>query len=93
MSEAVTPFTVETATEEIEDLRRRLRATRWPEAETTGDWNQGIPLQYVQTVWGPPVLQFHVLELGVRDVPVGQHLLTDHASCNSTCPEITLVSL
>jgi len=50
MSDAVTPFKVQIAPGDIEDLRRRLRATRWPEPETTGDWNQGIPLDYVQTV-------------------------------------------
>ena len=31
--------------EEILDaLRRRLEQTRWPEAETTTDWSQGVPL-------------------------------------------------
>jgi pimeloyl-ACP methyl ester carboxylesterase len=32
----------------LEDLKRRLRATRWPDAQTVGDWSQGIPLEYVQ---------------------------------------------
>ena len=48
MSDAITPFRVEIATAEIEDLRRRLAATRWPDAETTGDWSQGIPLAYMK---------------------------------------------
>lgn len=43
-----TPFEVRVSGEEIEDLRRRLRATRWPERETVDDWSQGIPLAYVQ---------------------------------------------
>jgi pimeloyl-ACP methyl ester carboxylesterase len=43
-----TPFRVEISEEAIEDLRRRLRATRWPEAETVADWSQGAPLAYVQ---------------------------------------------
>jgi len=33
---------------ELDDLRDRLRRTRWPEAETVDDWSQGIPLAYVQ---------------------------------------------
>ena len=31
---------------EIDDLRRRLKATRWPDAETVADWSQGVPLDY-----------------------------------------------
>lgn len=50
MSEAITPFSVEIRDADIEDLRRRLRATRWPDAETTANWDQGIPLAYVQDV-------------------------------------------
>ena len=33
---------------ELADLRSRLRATRWPEAETPDDWSQGVPLDYAQ---------------------------------------------
>ncbi len=33
---------------DLDDLRDRLRRTRWPEAETVEDWSQGIPLAYVQ---------------------------------------------
>ena len=50
MSDAITPFKVDITSAEIEDLRRRLAATRWPDAETTGDWNQGIPLAYMKEV-------------------------------------------
>ena len=35
---------------ELDDLRDRLRRTRWPERETVDDWSQGIPLAYVQDV-------------------------------------------
>jgi pimeloyl-ACP methyl ester carboxylesterase len=51
MSE-LAPFRIEASDEALEDLRRRLRATRWPEPETVGDWSQGIPLAYVQEVCG-----------------------------------------
>ena len=46
----ITPFTIDIAESELDDLRNRLRATRWPEREPVGDWSQGIPLDYVQTV-------------------------------------------
>ena len=39
---AVRPFTVEVAQEDIDDLQRRLAATRWPERETVTDATQGV---------------------------------------------------
>ena len=53
--DAVTPFRIEASDAELDDLKRRLAATRWPEAEPVDDWSQGIPLAYVQEVcayWG-----------------------------------------
>jgi pimeloyl-ACP methyl ester carboxylesterase len=44
------PFTIAVPDADIEDLRRRLAATRWPEAEAVDDLSQGIPLAYVQEV-------------------------------------------
>jgi pimeloyl-ACP methyl ester carboxylesterase len=49
-SDAITPFRIEASEEDLEDLRRRLRSTRWPDRETVDDWSQGIPLAYVQEV-------------------------------------------
>jgi pimeloyl-ACP methyl ester carboxylesterase len=46
--EAITPFLLDVPEGDLEDLRDRLRRTRWPEAETVDDWSQGIPLAYVQ---------------------------------------------
>jgi pimeloyl-ACP methyl ester carboxylesterase len=48
MSEAVRPFVVDIAESELEDLRARIAATRWPEAETVDDWSQGVPLAYTR---------------------------------------------
>jgi pimeloyl-ACP methyl ester carboxylesterase len=44
----VRPFRIETPEDELRDLRERLRRTRWPEAETVGDWSQGVPLAYLR---------------------------------------------
>ncbi|WP_344429277.1 epoxide hydrolase family protein [Amycolatopsis minnesotensis] len=41
-------FEVTVSEAEIDDLRERLRRTRWAEAETVGDWSQGAPLDYVR---------------------------------------------
>src|SRR5471032_1452968 len=43
-SAAVSAFRVAIAADAIEDLRRRLAMTRWPEQETVNDWSQGVPL-------------------------------------------------
>ena len=45
---AIRPFRIETPTADLADLRRRLRATRWPDAEIVEDWSQGIPRAYVR---------------------------------------------
>ena len=42
------PHPIAVSDDQLEDLRDRLRRTRWPEAETGDDWSQGIPLAYVQ---------------------------------------------
>jgi pimeloyl-ACP methyl ester carboxylesterase len=42
------PHPIAVAEAELDDLRDRLRRTRWPERETVDDWTQGIPLAYVQ---------------------------------------------
>jgi pimeloyl-ACP methyl ester carboxylesterase len=49
-SPAVQPFRIPVDEAALDDLRRRLRATRWPDRETVEDWSQGIPLAYVQDV-------------------------------------------
>ena len=50
MSDAVQPFRIQVSDDALDDLRRRLRNTRWPEAELVDDWSQGTPLSYVQEV-------------------------------------------
>jgi pimeloyl-ACP methyl ester carboxylesterase len=49
MSE-IKPFEINIPDEQIDDLKRRLASTRWPEAETVDDWSQGIPLAYVREI-------------------------------------------
>ena len=42
------PFRIDVPEADLEDLRGRLNATRWPERETVGDWSQGVPLEYIK---------------------------------------------
>jgi pimeloyl-ACP methyl ester carboxylesterase len=44
----VTEFRLDVAQTELDDLRTRLRNTRWPEPETVDDWAQGVPLAYLR---------------------------------------------
>ncbi len=50
MSDAIRPFTLEIPQAELDDLQRRLGATRWPEKEAVPDWTQGSPLAKVQSL-------------------------------------------
>ena len=47
MSEAIKPFRIAVGDAVLDDLRARLRNTRWPEAEVVDDWSQGTPLAWV----------------------------------------------
>ncbi|GAA0454312.1 epoxide hydrolase [Paractinoplanes deccanensis] len=44
----IAPFTVPFEAEAIDDLRARLRRTRWPEPATVPGWEQGTPLDAVR---------------------------------------------
>ncbi len=48
MNTTISPFSVDIAEAQLQDLRQRLEQTRWPEQETCQDWNQGIPLAYTR---------------------------------------------
>ena len=47
---AIRPFRIKIPEEELVDLRRRLKATRWPDRETVTDASQGVQLATIQTL-------------------------------------------
>jgi pimeloyl-ACP methyl ester carboxylesterase len=47
---AIRPFTVEIPETELEALRARIEATRWPEKETTADQSQGVQSATMQAL-------------------------------------------
>jgi epoxide hydrolase len=47
---AIRPFKFDVPQADLDDLKRRLAATRWPERETPTDWSQGVPLAYLKEV-------------------------------------------
>lgn len=44
------PFRIDIDQQQIDDLKMRLRNTRWPDKETVDDWSQGAPLAYIQEI-------------------------------------------
>jgi pimeloyl-ACP methyl ester carboxylesterase len=44
----IQPFTIATPDADLEDLRERLRRTRWPQSLPGTGWERGIPVDYLQ---------------------------------------------
>jgi pimeloyl-ACP methyl ester carboxylesterase len=49
---AVSPFRIAVPDAVLNDLKSRLRNTRWPEAELVDDWSQGAPLKWIKDICG-----------------------------------------
>jgi len=55
MSAGIKPFSIAIPQTTLDDLQRRLAATRWPDRETCDGWDQGMPLAYTRELaeyWG-----------------------------------------
>jgi pimeloyl-ACP methyl ester carboxylesterase len=50
MTTTMKPFRIAVGDDVLDDLKSRLRKTRWPEVELVDDWSQGAPLKWVQEV-------------------------------------------
>jgi pimeloyl-ACP methyl ester carboxylesterase len=46
----IRPFRVDVPQDQVDDLRRRVAATKWPERETVGDFSQGVKLVTMQAL-------------------------------------------
>ncbi|NEI74796.1 alpha/beta fold hydrolase [Rhizobium lusitanum] len=54
-NESIRPFKIDVPQSQLDDLRKRIADTRWPDKETVNDQSQGIQLQQVQDLvryWG-----------------------------------------
>jgi hypothetical protein len=49
-TKGVTRFTVHVPQAALDDLKKRLANTRWPNKEPAGDWSQGVPLAKAQAL-------------------------------------------
>jgi pimeloyl-ACP methyl ester carboxylesterase len=73
----IRPFQVEIPDEALEDLRRRIKATNWPEKETVADQSQGVPLALMQELarhwatdydWRKVEAQLHALPQFITEI-------------------------
>jgi len=73
---AIRPFEVSFPEEELTELRRRVKATKWPERELVPDASQGVQLATMQKLiqyWGTEH-DFHKCEAKLKAVP---HFITE----------------
>lgn len=49
-TDTIRPFSADVSDAELDDLRRRIKATRWPESETVKDQSQGVQLATIRKV-------------------------------------------
>ncbi|WP_342801712.1 epoxide hydrolase family protein [Nocardia sp. No.11] len=48
MSTAITPFRIDIAQRDLDDLRRRLTDARWPAEQPGAEWRRGVPVGYLR---------------------------------------------
>jgi pimeloyl-ACP methyl ester carboxylesterase len=62
---AILPFTFEAAEADLEELRARIAATRWPENEPVHDQSQGVQLATIQLLAPyPNLIHYNELDKG-----------------------------
>jgi len=49
-SDMMRPFEVHIPQADLDDLHRRILATKWPDKETVSDFSQGVPLDTIQSL-------------------------------------------
>ena len=50
MRAEIRPYRISVGDDVLDDLKSRLRKTRWPEAELVDDWSQGAPLKWIKDI-------------------------------------------
>ena len=50
MAAEIKPYRISVGDDALDDLKARLRKTRWPEVELVDDWSQGAPLKWIKDI-------------------------------------------
>jgi hypothetical protein len=76
-------FQIDFAQEAVDDMRRRIAATRWPDPETVTDDSQGVPLALMQAgaLTGEQEYDWRRCEAKLQALP---HFLTEIDGLTST---------
>ena len=85
---AIRPFTIDVPESDLEDLRARIAATRWPEKETVDDPAQGVQLATMQALahYGETEHDWHKCEAKLNSVP---NFITD---CEAPRPLLAVLA-
>jgi hypothetical protein len=92
---AIRPFQVGFPDVELDERRRRINATRWPERETVTDGSQGAPLAMMQDLaryWGTEY-DWRNCEAPLNALPQGRlyQLVRAHDTVRERTLEITFL--
>jgi microsomal epoxide hydrolase len=65
------PFRIEIPEHQLDDLRRRIAATRWPVAAPGDGWDRGVPLDYLKELaeYWRTVYDWRAAERRLNEVP------------------------
>jgi epoxide hydrolase len=78
----IRPFRIEIPQADLEDLRRRVAATRWPATPRVDDWSRGVPVDYLRRLadyWATG-FDWRAQEAALNEIPQftteidGQHI-------------------
>src|SRR5215472_4875467 len=82
----IRPFHVHIPDEALEDLRRRIAATNWPEKETVADQSQGVPLAMIK-IDGLDIHFIHVRSKHENALP----LIVNHGWPGSVIEQLKII--
>jgi pimeloyl-ACP methyl ester carboxylesterase len=96
----VDPFTLQTDPDALDDLRRRLRGTRWPDAPEDAAWSMGTDVAYLRELveyWADE-FDWHAREAALNRLPhftvtldgLGIHVVHARAAASSA-PAMPLI--
>ncbi|MEU8121621.1 epoxide hydrolase [Spirillospora sp. NPDC049024] len=71
MTNDIHPFRIDIPATELEDMRARVSATRWPSTAGADDWSRGVPVGYLKELAGYWAAEFdwRAQEAALNEIP------------------------